>query len=128
MIQERHGPITDLVMCKDSFQAANELSDETKTLADCGIEGLSKHDDPPAVCFIYYDFRSKLQEPLLLEPWMSYHTLSLSLSTQPKSQNRTVYCARFVEEDETAAAGSYIYENTQLLLACNTYEMCIIKK
>ena len=67
MIQERHGAISHLVMCKHAYQAENELPDETKTLADCGIEGLSKQEDPPAIVYIYYDFKPSLQEPLLLE-------------------------------------------------------------
>jgi hypothetical protein len=66
-VQDRHGGITGLVMCKDAFLEENEMRDEQKTLADYGIEGAPKHQDPPVVANIFYDFKPSVQEPLLLE-------------------------------------------------------------
>ncbi|CAM9187274.1 unnamed protein product [Discosporangium mesarthrocarpum] len=66
MLMERHGRITDLVLCKGSFTEANELSDEMLTLEDYGVQGAPK-DMPPVTVPLFYDFKpEKYDEPLLL--------------------------------------------------------------
>lgn len=67
VLQDRHGGIAGLVVCKDAFAAENEMRDEQQTLADCGIVGAPRSQEPPIVVNIYYDFRPSVQEPLLLE-------------------------------------------------------------
>jgi hypothetical protein len=45
----------------------NEMRDDTLTLAQYGVEGAPKHQEPHVVIHIYYDFKPSVQEPLLLE-------------------------------------------------------------
>lgn len=41
-IQKRHGPITDLKICKGHFSEANEMLHDMDTLQDYGIEGAAE--------------------------------------------------------------------------------------
>ena len=66
-MQERHGGITGLVLCKNAYQAENEMRDEQQTLAGYGIEGVPKRAEPHVIVKIFYDFKPSVQEPLLLE-------------------------------------------------------------
>ncbi|CAK4624192.1 unnamed protein product [Aphanomyces euteiches] len=43
-IENRHGPITNLKICKDHFAEGNELTDDMLTLHDYGIDGSLPHD------------------------------------------------------------------------------------
>ena len=47
-IEERHGRITELRICKEQFSERNEMTDEMKTLQAYGIEG-APVDDPEVV-------------------------------------------------------------------------------
>ncbi|CAK4066502.1 unnamed protein product [Aphanomyces euteiches] len=65
-IEKRHGPITNLKICKDHFAEGNELTDDMLTLHDYGIDGSLPHDKE-VVCLIYYDFKpTQHDNPLLL--------------------------------------------------------------
>merc|ERR1719231_579746 len=66
---QRHGRIKDLVICKDSFTAKNELDDDMKTLEEYGVTGAP--DDPDKSMHktqkLYYEFRPcDHDDPLLL--------------------------------------------------------------
>ena len=39
ILQEKHGRIENIVLCKDEFRETNEMLDVKKTLKDYGIEG-----------------------------------------------------------------------------------------
>lgn len=67
MVADRHGGVTNLVICKDAFLVENEMRDEEMTLAEYGIEGAPRHQVPPVAVNIFYDFKPTHQEPLLLE-------------------------------------------------------------
>ncbi|ETV77037.1 hypothetical protein H257_08952 [Aphanomyces astaci] len=65
-IAKRHGPITNLKICKDHFAEGNELTDDMLTLHDYGIDGGLTHEKE-VVCLIYYDFKpTQHDNPLLL--------------------------------------------------------------
>ncbi|KAF0719967.1 Aste57867_661 [Aphanomyces stellatus] len=65
-IEKRHGPITNLKICKDHFAESNELTDDMLSLHDYGIDGGPQHDKE-VVCLIYYDFKpTQHDNPLLL--------------------------------------------------------------
>mmetsp|Transcript_6941 Transcript_6941/g.8641 ORF Transcript_6941/g.8641 Transcript_6941/m.8641 type:complete len:147 (+) Transcript_6941:98-538(+) len=67
IIEKKHGRITDLKMCRHSFQETNELNDIMRTLKECGVEGGAK-ENPPTVR-ICYDFKVAdfaAPEPILL--------------------------------------------------------------
>ncbi|DBA04281.1 TPA: hypothetical protein N0F65_002043 [Lagenidium giganteum] len=65
-IQKRHGPITDLKICKGHFSEANEMRHDMDTLADYGIEG-APENEVEAICLIHYDFKPEQHDnPLLL--------------------------------------------------------------
>ncbi|CAM9533547.1 unnamed protein product, partial [Choristocarpus tenellus] len=67
MLMERHGRVTDLVLCKGAFTEANELSDEMLTLEGYGVRGAHKDADPPVSVPLFYDFKPvSYNEPLLL--------------------------------------------------------------
>mmetsp|Transcript_973 Transcript_973/g.1221 ORF Transcript_973/g.1221 Transcript_973/m.1221 type:complete len:148 (+) Transcript_973:20-463(+) len=67
MLKEKHGRIEDLIICKDSFNEANEMADEMKTLAEYGINGAPEDVEPHITVPIFYDFKqADHNDPLLL--------------------------------------------------------------
>jgi hypothetical protein len=65
-LEERHGRICDLVVCKDSFCEKNEMNDDMMTLEDYGVEGCAKELDP-VIVQLFYDFKPcDHDDPLLL--------------------------------------------------------------
>ena len=64
-IIERHGRIKDLVVCKESYEEQNELTDDMKTLEEYGILGGTADDN--VVARIFYEFKPcDHDDPLLL--------------------------------------------------------------
>ncbi|CAM9162947.1 unnamed protein product, partial [Ascophyllum nodosum] len=67
LLLQRHGRITDLVLCKRAFTEGNELRDEMQTLKAYGIKGAPRGAEPPVLIPIFYDFKPVgFDEPLLL--------------------------------------------------------------
>ncbi|OQR87183.1 hypothetical protein ACHHYP_09416 [Achlya hypogyna] len=65
-LEKRHGPITNLKICKDHFAEGNELTDEMMSLHEYGIDGAPEYEKE-VVCQIYYDFKpTQHDNPLLL--------------------------------------------------------------
>ena len=67
VIAERHGAINGLTVCKDSFIEQNEMKEDHNTLAEYGIIGIPKTEEPRLEVTIFYDFKSSVNEPLILE-------------------------------------------------------------
>ena len=66
---KRHGRIKDLVICKESFTSANELTDDMKTLEDYGVIGAPDDIDKKnhKTIRLYYEFKPcDHDDPLLL--------------------------------------------------------------
>lgn len=67
MIQELHGNVKDLVICKNTFSEENEMNDELKTLEDYGVIGTSKNSTNDIIVPLVYNFKPiDHDEPLLL--------------------------------------------------------------
>ena len=67
LLNQKHGRITDLVVCKGGFNEQSELTDDTKMLQEYGIAGGPK-EKAPTVTF-YYNFKMvdcKEPDPILL--------------------------------------------------------------
>lgn len=65
-IEERHGRITALKICRDQFSERTQMTDEMQPLHAYGIQGAGL-DDPEHVVLLYYDFKlCDHENPLLL--------------------------------------------------------------
>ncbi|GAB9464732.1 hypothetical protein Gpo141_00002158 [Globisporangium polare] len=65
-IKKRHGPISDLKICKGHFSEANEMLNDMDTLQDYGIEG-APEIERETISIIHYDFKPQQHDnPLLL--------------------------------------------------------------
>lgn len=66
-LEERHGRLKDLIICKDAYAEANEMTEDMKTLADYGIVGAPESAPNPAVVPIFYEFKPcDHDDPVLL--------------------------------------------------------------
>jgi hypothetical protein len=66
LLTERHGSMSELKICKESFSEQTEMTDEFRTLADYGFVG-SCEGEPPSETNIFYDFKAcNYDDPLLL--------------------------------------------------------------
>ena len=65
MLKKKHGPLTDLVICRDEYLEKNELVCDLKTLREHGFRGGATRETAP-VANLYYDFKPAGLDPLLL--------------------------------------------------------------
>lgn len=64
LIEERHGRVLGLKLYRDPPNAANEITDFSRTLGEAGVRGGAR--DKPVREVLYYDFRPADHGPLLL--------------------------------------------------------------
>jgi hypothetical protein len=72
ILEEKHGRIGKVILCKDEFREANEMSDEKKTLKYYGI-GASCLDEtkvPVVICYNFKPIDNGRPDPILLS-WMN---------------------------------------------------------
>ena len=55
-LEEKHGRMKQLVICKDSYAERNELRDDMKTLKEYGILGAQKPNEPAPIT-LFYEFK-----------------------------------------------------------------------
>lgn len=65
MLKKKHGPFTNLTICKDEYLEKNELSCDLKTLREYGYRGCTTKENAPTT-ILCYDFKSTGLDPLLL--------------------------------------------------------------
>lgn len=65
MLKKKHGPLTNLVICKGEYLEKNELNCDLKTLREYGLRGGITKETAPTIT-IYYDFKPSGLDPLLL--------------------------------------------------------------
>ena len=59
-LEQKHGRMKQLVICKDSYAERNELRDDMKTLKDYGILGAQKPNEPAPIT-LFSPIRTPLQ-------------------------------------------------------------------
>ena len=64
LVEERHGHVAQLKLYRDPPNAANEITDFSRTLRETGVRGGPR--EKPSKEVIYYDFRPVDHGPLLL--------------------------------------------------------------
>ena len=55
-LEQKHGRMKQLVICKDSYAERNELRDDMKTLKEYGILGAQKPAEPAPIT-LFYEFK-----------------------------------------------------------------------
>ena len=65
MLKKKHGPLTNLVICKDEYLEKNELLCDLKTLREHGFRGGATKETAPTAN-LYYDFKPAGLDPLIL--------------------------------------------------------------
>ena len=65
MLKKKHGPLTNLVICKDEYLEKNELICDLRTLHEYGFRG-GATKETALTATLYYDFNPAGLDPLLL--------------------------------------------------------------